>query len=176
MQKQIKILLTLLTALILTVSCSSPNNPITGTDNANFSKLKKSWVNDYGTGYQLFNITENSVENAGSYNGAPESVGYKISIEEIAWNSDNASGIIYGKYTVNNNNTDYVGKYYAISFKGLTDSSVSISAAANATGETDPETGWAIYDSAAESLEEAKTKFTEANNSFSYYSDFTVKQ
>ena len=172
MQKQIKILLTLLTTLILAVACSSPNNPITGTDNANFSKLKKNWINDYGTGYELYNITENSVESAGSYNGSPESVSYKISIEEIAWNSDNTSGIIYGKYTVNNNNKDYVGKYYAISFKGLTDSSVSICAASKNIGTTENP----IYDSSAETLDEAKTKFTEADGYFGYYSACTVKQ
>lgn len=169
MQKQIKFLLTFLTTLILAAACSSPNDPITDTDNANFSKLKKNWINDYGKGYELYNITENSVESAGSYNGLPESVSYKISIEEIAWNSDNASGIIYGKYTVNNNNTNYVGKYYAISFKGLTDSAVSICGASKQLADSS-------YDSSAETLEEAKTKFTEANSYFDYYSACTVKQ
>ena len=173
MQKQIKILLTLLTALILAVSCAKNNvtNPtkvIPGTDNANFSKLKNSWINDYGIGYELYNITEDSVESAGSYNNSPESVGYKISIEEITWNSDNASGIIYGKYTVNNNN-HYVGKYYAISFKGLTDTTVSIGGAGKELAD-------GSFDSSAESLEEAKTKFTEVNGYFNYYSDCTVKQ
>ena len=54
MQKQIKILLTLLTALILAVSCAenNPNNPtntIPGTDNPNFSKLKKRGMGDGNT-------------------------------------------------------------------------------------------------------------------------------
>lgn len=174
MQKQIKILLTILMALVLSVSCSknNPNDPtstIAGTDNANFSKLKKNWISDYGAGYELYNITENSLESAGSYNNLPETVGYKISIEEISWNSDNTSGIIYGKYTIdNNNNNKNLGKYYAVSFKNLTDTSISICGASKQLED-------GSYDSSAETLQEAKTKFTEDNGYFAYYSDCTVR-
>ncbi len=166
MQKQIKIFSTLLTVLVLAVACSSPNNPITGTDNANFSKLKKSWIDSYKS---VYSITENSFESTW-LNGSTYEVSYKISIEKIAWNSDNASGIIYGKYTVNNNNPNYVGKYYAISFKGLADSKVSISGASKNIGTTEKP----IYDSSAETLDDAKTKFTETNGYFGYYSDCTA--
>ena len=174
MQKQIKILLTLLMALALAVSCAKNNvtNPtkvIPGTDNANFSKLKNSWINDYGIGYELYNITEDSVESAGSYNNSPESVGYKISIEEITWNSDNASGIIYGKYIVDNNNNNNLGKWYAIYFEGLTDSTVSICGASKQL-----ENG--TYDASAESLEDAKTKFTKNNGYFDWPSICTAVQ
>lgn len=162
MQKQIKIFSTLLTVLVLAAACSSPNNPITGTDNANFSKLKKSWIDNYKS---VYSITENSFESTW-LNGSTYEVSYKISIEKIAWNSDNASGIIYGKYTVNNNNP-YVGKYYAISFKGLTDSAVSICGASKQLAD-------GSYDSSAETLDEAKTKFTETNGYFGYYSDCTA--
>ena len=163
MQKQIKIFSTLLTVLVLAAACSSPNNPITGTDNANFSKLKKSWIDSYKS---VYSITENSFESTW-LNGSTYEVSYKISIEKIAWNSDNASGIIYGKYTVNNNNPNYVGKYYAVSFKGLTDSAVSICGASKQLAD-------GSYDSSAETLDEAKTKFTETNGYFGYYSDCTA--
>lgn len=175
MQKQIKILLTILMALVLAISCSKnettdPTSTITGTDNANFSKLKKNWINDYGTGYELYNITENSLESAGSYNNSPETVGYQISIEEISWNSDNTSGIIYGKYIIdNNNNNKNLGKWYAVYFEGLTDNAVSICGASKALGD-------GTYDISAESLEEAKTKFTKNNGYFDWPSDCTVKQ
>ena len=172
MQKQIKILLTLLTALILAVSCAKNN--VTNPTKTKEQMLQQKWIDSYKS---VYTITATSFENTYLDNNTQTyKVSYAISIEEIAWNADNTSGIIYGKYTINNNNKDYVGKYYAVSFKGLTDSEVSISGAANDTGEKDPNTGWNIYDSAAESLEEAKTKFTEANNSFAAYTTCTVKQ
>ncbi|OEJ16038.1 hypothetical protein BFL38_11315 [Brachyspira hampsonii] len=168
MQKQIKVLLTLLMALFLAVSCSKDNvtNPIKTKE----QMLQQKWINDYGTGYELYNITENSLESAGSYNNSPETVGYQISIEEISWNSDNTSGIIYGKYTIdNNNNNKNLGKWYAVSFKNLTDTSISICGASKKLED-------GSYDSSAETLQEAKTKFTEANGYFGYYSACTVKQ
>ena len=159
MQKQIKFFSTLLTALVLAVACSSPNNPITGTDNANFSKLKKSWIDSYKS---VYSITENSFESTW-LNGSTYEVSYKISIEEIVWNSDNTSGIIYGKYTANTYTPELVGKYYAVSFKSLTSESVSISGAYKVNGV-----------SATDTLAEAKTTFTEANGYFAQYSDCTA--
>lgn len=159
MQKQIKIFSTLLTVLVLAAACSSPNNPITGTDNANFSKLKKSWIDNYKS---VYSITENSFESTW-LNGSTYEVSYKISIEEIVWNSDNTSGIIYGKYTANTYTPELVGKYYAVSFKSLTSESVSISGAYKVNGV-----------SATDTLAEAKTTFTEANGYFAQYSDCTA--
>ena len=164
MQKQIKILSTLLTVLILAVSCANtnPNDPTKTKEEL----LKQKWQdNDTTYGISQYHITDNKFDSL--YNN---SVSYSITIEKIAWNTDNTSGIIYGKYTVNNNNPNYVGKYYAISFKGLADSKVSISGASKNIGTTEKPT----YDSSAESLEEAKTKFTEANGYFGYYSDCTA--
>ncbi len=162
MQKQIKIFSTLLTVLVLAVACSSPNNPTKTKEEL----LKQKWQdNDTTYGISQYLITDNKFDSL--YNN---SVSYSITIEKIAWNSDNASGIIYGKYTVNNNNPNYVGKYYAISFKGLADSKVSISGASKNIGTTEKP----IYDSSAESLEEAKTKFTEVNGYFDFYSDCTA--
>lgn len=164
MQKQIKIFSTLLTVLVLAVSCANtnPNDP-TKTKK---ELLKQKWQdNDTTYGISQYHITDNKFDSL--YNN---SVSYSITIEKIAWNTDNTSGIIYGKYTVNNNNPNYVGKYYAISFKGLADSKVSISGASKNIGTTEKPT----YDSSAESLEEAKTKFTEANGYFDFYSDCTA--
>lgn len=164
MQKQIKIFSTLLTVLVLAVSCANtnPNDPTKETN------LQQKWeYSTYaGSGY---NITAQKVDSYYTDNGN-ENISYSISIEKIAWNTDNTSGIIYGKYTVNNNNPNYVGKYYAISFKGLADSKVSISGASKNIGTTEKPT----YDFSAESLEEAKTKFTEANGYFGSYSDCTA--
>lgn len=164
MQKQIKIFSTLLTVLVLAVSCANtnPNDPTKTKEEL----LKQKWQdNDTTYGISQYHITDDKFDSL--YNN---SVSYSITIEKIAWNTDNTSGIIYGKYTVNNNNPNYVGKYYAISFKGLADSKVSISGASKNIGTTEKPT----YDSSAESLEEAKTKFTEANGYFDFYSDCTA--
>ena len=164
MQKQIKILLTLLTALILAVSCAKNN--VTNPTKTKEQMLQQKWIDSYKS---VYTITATSFENTYLDNNTQTyKVSYAISIEEIAWNADNTSGIIYGKYTVNNNNP-YVGKYYAISFKGLTDTTVSIGGAGKELAD-------GSFDSSAESLEEAKTKFTEGNGYFNYYSDCTVKQ
>ena len=51
-----------------------------------------------------------------------------MKVKSIIWSSD-ASGIIYGRYTENTYDSSVVGKYYAVSFKDLTDTSISISGA-----------------------------------------------
>ena len=72
MQKQIKILLTILMALALAVSCAenNPNNPTEDlntppdnewVNNANFTKLQKTWQdNDYSTSKYV--ITDNKFD------------------------------------------------------------------------------------------------------------------
>lgn len=82
---------------------------------------------------------------------------YKMEVERIIWNSD-ASGIIYGKYTENTYSPSVVGKYYAVSFKDLTDTSISISGA------------YKDGKMAADSLVEAITEFTINNGYYSLYS------
>lgn len=166
MQKQIKILLTLLMSLALAVSCSSPNDPSDSNtftndwkNNPNFSKLKQKWQdNDTTYGISQYIITDNKFENL-----FDSSVNYSFTIEEIVWGSDNTSGIIYGQYTANTYSPELVGKYYAVSFKSLTSESVSISGAYKSDGV-----------SATDTLEEAKTTFTEANGYFGQYSDCKV--
>lgn len=154
MQKQIKIFSTLLTVLVLAVSCANtnPNDPTKETN------LQQNWKyadgNDGG-----YNITADKVDSL--YQG---SVSYSVAIKEIAWNADNTSGIIYGQYTTAPSyNTGVANKYYAIAFKDLTSDTVSISGAYKVNGV-----------SATDTLAEAKTTFTEANGYFDFYSDCTA--
>ena len=157
MQKQIKILSTLLTVLILAVSCANtnPNDPTKET------LLQQKWQYDNFEGG--YDIKADRVDD-----WAGTAVNYSVAIKEIFWNKDNTSGIIYGQYTTAPSyNPSVANKYYAISFKGLTDSAVSICGASKQLAD-------GSYDSSAESLEEAKTKFTEANGYFGSYSDCTA--
>ena len=82
---------------------------------------------------------------------------YKMKVKSIIWSSD-ASGIIYGRYITNSFYTNVVGKYYAVSFKDLTDTSISISGA------------YKDGKMAADSLVEAITEFTINNGYYSLYS------
>lgn len=82
---------------------------------------------------------------------------YKMKVKSIIWSSD-ASGIIYGRYTENTYSPSVVGKYYAVSFKDLTYSSVSICGA------------YKDGKMAADSLVEAITEFTINNGYYSFYS------
>ena len=82
---------------------------------------------------------------------------YKMKVKSISWSSD-ASGIIYGKYTENTYSPSVVGKYYAVSFKDLTDTSISISGAFKG-GKM-----------AADSLVEAISEFTINNGYYGTYS------
>ena len=83
---------------------------------------------------------------------------YKMKVKSIIWSSD-ASGIIYGRYTKNTNYSSVVGKYYAVSFKDLTYSSVSICGAYKEKGKI-----------ATDSLVEAINEFTINNGYYSNYS------
>lgn len=82
---------------------------------------------------------------------------YKMKVKSIIWSSD-ASGIIYGRYITNSFYTNVVGKYYAVSFKDLTDTSISISGAFKGGKMS------------ADSLVEAITEFTINNGYYSTYS------
>ena len=82
---------------------------------------------------------------------------YKMKVKSIIWSSD-ASGIIYGRYTENTYYSSVVGKYYAVSFKDLTDTSISICGA------------YKDGKMSADSLVEAITEFTINNGYYSLYS------
>ena len=82
---------------------------------------------------------------------------YKMKVKSIIWSSD-ASGIIYGRYTENTYYSSVVGKYYAVSFKDLTDTSISICGA------------YKDGKMSADSLVEAITEFTINNGYYGTYS------
>ena len=82
---------------------------------------------------------------------------YKMKVKSISWSSD-ASGIIYVRYTENTYDSSVVGKYYAVSFKDLTDTSISICGA------------YKDGKMSADTLVEAITEFTINNGYYSLYS------
>lgn len=128
------------------------------------SALIGTWQSSYS---EIFKITSTSLSNGGSCGDA-----YAGNNLVVSYTNDKAtSGYIYIKYT-RAMNPDYsysetapdVGKWYAIAFKELTASSVSLSGAYNASGKTSTET-----------LEEAISTFTIAKGYFNNYSE-CVKQ
>ena len=124
------------------------------------SDLYGKWTSSFG---EVFEISKDYFktygENWSGYEGD--------SIIIITNENDNASGTIFLKYTVSAN-PDYsysntapdVGKWYAVSYKNLTQNSVSLSGAYKADGKTSTET-----------IDEAKKEFTVENGYFSYYSE-----
>ncbi|MBW5396071.1 hypothetical protein A9495_08290 [Brachyspira hampsonii] len=149
--KKIKLLLTL--SIFLTLASCAKNNPsspgdggstsIPGSDHSSFIILKGQWMESQGDMGE-YDITDTSIEHR--YQSA---LAETSDLAEIAWNDDGKSGIIYGKYitTLDSKN----GKYYALAFRNLTDTTVDFVQADKSGDDT------------ADSLEEAKTKFTEAN-------------
>ena len=110
-----------------------------------YNRLLGTWISTYNETY----IYDGINFDAGSY---------KMKVKSIIWSSD-ASGIIYGRYTENTYSPSVVGKYYAVSFKDLTDTSISISGAYKKDGKI-----------ATDSLVEAITEFTINNGYYSFYS------
>lgn len=147
MQKQIKIFSTLLTVLVLAVSCANtnPNDPTKTKE----EMLQQKWQYDNFEGG--YDIKADRVDD-----WAGTAVNYSVAIKEIFWNKDNTSGIIYGQYTTAPSyNPSVANKYYAFAFKDLTSDTVYISGAYKDGGV-----------SATDTLAEAKTTFTEANGYF----------
>lgn len=116
------------------------------------------WVNKTDTYTETYKITETMFSN-GYYEGN------NLTVIE----SSDSSGYIYIKYT-KSMNADWsysetapdVGKWYAISYKNLTDDTISISGAYKSGGATSTET-----------LDEAVSEFTIENGYFGTYSDCT---
>lgn len=128
------------------------------------SALIGTWQSSYG---EIFKITSTSLSNGGSWGDT-----YAGNNLVVSYTNDEAtSGYIYIKYT-RAMNPDYsysetapdVGKWYAIAFKELTASSVSLSGAYKKSGK-----------SSTENLEEAISTFTIAKGYFNNYSE-CVKQ
>ena len=134
------------------------------------SALIGTWQSSYG---EIFKITSTNLSNGGSWGDS-----YAGNNLVVSYTNDEAtSGYIYIKYTraycsTHSDPTTYtyiydtdaadVGKWYAIAFKELTASSVSLSGAYGTVSSTS-------------TLEEAISTFTIANGYFSTYSE-CVKQ
>ena len=132
------------------------------------SALIRTWQSSYG---EIFKITSTSLSNGGSWGDS-----YAGNNLVVSYTNDEAtSGYIYIKYTraycsTHSDPTTYtydtdaadVGKWYAIAFKELTASSVSLSGAYGTVSSTS-------------TLEEAISTFTIDNGYFSTYSE-CVKQ
>lgn len=145
-----------LTALLMSVlvavsftSCKSDDDD---------ASIYGTWVNKTDTYTETYKITETMFSN-GYYEGN------NLTVIE----SSDSSGYIYIKYTKSMNddwsyseNAPDVGKWYAISYKNLTDDTVSISGAYKSGGATSTET-----------LDEAVSEFTIENGYFGTYSDCT---
>lgn len=134
--------------LIVVISCG--NVPSDGKDG---KSLLGTWTSTYNETFIYDGLTFTSAYNS--------SITYKMEAEKIIWSSD-TSGIIYGRYTTNTYSPQVVGLYYAVSFKDLSDSQVSISGAYKSDGKTGTDT-----------LQEAITEFTEDKGYYSVYSSCT---
>ena len=157
MTKKIKFLLTLSMVLVLALASCAKNNPsspgsggptggggtapVPGGDNSSFITLKGQWMEVNGFMGE-YDITDTSIEHR--YESA---LGETSDLVEIVWNNDGKSGIIYGKYTGTPHGKD--GKYHALAFRNLTEATVEFVKADKSGDDT------------ANTLEEAKTKFTE---------------
>ena len=142
------------------------------TEYVNYS-LTGTWVNSYSGGTSVYKITSSTFDNSGtsSYNGTTSTydsyAGNNLVVSYT--NDEETAGYIYIKYT-RAMNPDYsysetapdVGKWYAIAFKELTASSVSLSGAYGTVSSTS-------------TLEEAISTFTIDNGYFTTYSE-CVKQ
>lgn len=142
------LLMSALVAVSLT-SCKSDDDD---------ASIYGTWVNKTDTYTETYKITETMFSN-GYYEGN------NLTVIE----SSDSSGYIYIKYTKAMNadwsyseNAPDVGKWYAISYKNLTDDTVSISGAYKSGGATSTET-----------LDEAVSEFTIENGYFGTYSDCT---
>ena len=125
------------------------------------SPLIGKWQDSYNS---IYDISQNEFSNYGdTYDSY---AGNNLVISKTSENS----GYIYIQYTkaycaehsTYDNDSPDVGKWYAISYKSLTASSIKISGAYKKGGETSTET-----------LEEAMAEFTIENGYFSTYSDCT---
>ena len=145
------------------------------------SALIGTWVNSYSGGTSVYKITSSTFDNSGtsSYNGTTSTYdSYAGNNLVVSYTNDEKnSGYIYIKYTraycsTHSDPTTYtyiydtdaadVGKWYAIAFKELTASSVSLSGAYGTVSSTS-------------TLEEAISTFTIDNGYFTTYSE-CVKQ
>lgn len=131
-----------------------------GKDHKNHSLLIGNWKNSsLPTAKDRYLYDGQNYRDIYNYNLMTQT--YKMKVEKIIWSSDTA-GIMYGQYTehqdtLGNPSSTIIGKYYAVSFKDLSESKCSFSGALKDN------------DYKAETLEEAITKFTIENGYFNVH-------
>lgn len=151
-------------AMLLAVSCDVAKEEDNNSETSVYvdvpQNLIGTWENATATYTETYTITKDTFSN-GYYEGNNAKV-FKI---------NETSGYIYIKYTkAMNADWSYsetapdVGKWYAISYKNLTDSSVKLSGAYKAGGKTSMAT-----------IDEAKAEFTIKNGYFAIYSELPKK-
>ena len=151
-------------AMLLAVSCDVAKEEDNNSETSVYvdvpENLIGTWENVTAAYTETYTITKDTFSN-GYYEGNNAKV-FKI---------NETSGYIYIKYTkAMNADWSYsetapdVGKWYAISYKNLTDSSVKLSGAYKADGKTSMAT-----------IDEAKAEFTIENGYFALYSELPKK-
>ena len=141
---------------------NSTDTPVALSDD---SKLIGAWESSYG---EIYTIAKTSLSNGGSWGDCYAGDNLVVLAET------ETSGIIFIKYT-RAMTADYkystdasvapdVGKWYALAYKNLTDTSLSISGAYKADGK-----------SSEDSLENAVKEFTVDNGYFGTYSECVKK-
>ena len=152
-------------AMLLAVSCDVAKEEDNNSETSVYvdvpQNLIGTWENATATYTETYTITKDTFSN-GYYEGNNAKV-FKI---------NETSGYIYIKYT-KAMNADYsysetapdVGKWYAISYKNLTDSYIEL---AGAYKKADGKTSMATID-------EAKAEFTIENGYFTFYSELSKK-
>ena len=146
------------------ISCQTETEHETELDVYQISEdnaLIGEWESSFG---EIYAISSTSLSNGGSWGDCYAGDSLLVSYTSEA----QTSGYIYIKYTraINPDDSSYsetapdVGKWYALSFKNLTSSSIEISGAFKKEGKTSTET-----------LEEAIEEFTVKNGYFDSYSE-----
>lgn len=165
LKKSSLLALLMLLAMFFAVSCDVAQEE-NNTDNSETSvfvnvpdNLIGTWEFD-GQYPETYTITKDSFTN-----------GYYAGNNAKVYKTSENSGYIYIQYT-KAANADWtysetapdVGKWYAVSYKDLTDSTLKLSGAYKADGK-----------SATSTIEEAKSEFTIENGYFDFYSELTKK-
>ena len=155
----------LLTAAFVfsTVSCSQP----AAVDPDTSASIYGTWISSYS---EYFVIDSGSMTLTNYYGSTGASAACYAGSDIVINKTSDTAGIIYIKYTraLDFSSNSYsesaadVGKWYAVSYKELTSSSVSFSAAFGRVSSED-------------TLEDAESEFTIANGYFSFYSECTKK-
>ena len=147
-------ILTIIALLLVFVSCDTAveeNN----ADSA-LPDYVGTWKNTYN---EIYKITETTF--------ICDSNGYGFEANNlVADKKDDKSGIFYMQITKNNgwwSNSDPVGKWYAVAYKNMTDTTLSLSNACTASPEYEMD--------CQDSLEKAKAHF-DAEKYFTYYGEF----